>query len=49
MKDKYDFYEIIEDGPIEKNYKAKLKNTDELKVMEIKDKKKLIGNLGEDY
>ena len=39
MQDKYDLLEIIEDGAFGKKYKVKLKNTDELKVMEIKDKK----------
>ena len=49
MQDKYDLLEIIEDGAFEKKYKAKLKNTDELRVMEKKDKKNIIDNLGEDY
>ena len=49
MKDKYDFYEIIEDGEFEKKYKVKLKNTDELKVMKIIDKKKYLDDFGEDY
>ena len=49
MQDKYDLLEIIEDGAFEKKYKAKLKNTDELRVMKKKDKKNIIDNLGEDY
>jgi len=49
MQDKCDLLEIIEDGSFRKKYKAKLKNTDELKVMEIICKKNFIDNLGEDY
>ena len=49
MLEKYDLLEIIEEGPLEKIYKAKLKNTDELKAVKIIDKKKVIENSGEDY
>ena len=49
MLEKYDLLEIIEEGPLEKIYKSKLKNTDELKAVKIIDKKKVIENSGEDY
>ena len=49
MQEKYDLLEIIEEGEFGKTYKAKLKNTDELKVMKIMNKKKMIEDLGEDY
>ena len=49
MQEKYDLLEIIAEGKLGKAYKAKLKNTDEIKVMKIIDKKKTIENSGEDH
>jgi serine/threonine protein kinase len=50
MKEKYDLLQIIGYDGFGKIYKAKLKNTDELKAVKIIDKKKMIQDSGgEDY
>ena len=40
MEEKYDLLEIIDEDAFGKIYKAKLKNTDELRAIKIIDKKK---------
>ena len=49
MKEKYDEEETIEQGDYLNQYKVKLKNTDELKIMKIINKNMIINTLGEDY
>jgi len=49
MKEKYDVLETIEQGDYLNQYKVKLKNTDELKIMKIINKNMIINTLGEDY
>ena len=40
MEEKYDLLEMIEEDGFGNTYKAKLKNTEELRAMKIIDKKK---------
>jgi len=49
MEEKYDLLEIIDEGAFEKTYKAKLKNTDELKAFKIINKKLMKEKCGKDY
>ena len=50
MIEKYDLLEIIGEDTFGKIYKAKLKNTDELRAVKIIDRKKMKENSGgEDY
>ena len=49
MEEKYDLLEIIDEDAFGKIYKAKLKNTDELRAIKIIDKKKMIEECNEDF
>ena len=49
MEEKYDLLEMIEEDGFGNTYKAKLKNTEELRAMKIIDKKKMIEKCDEDF